>query len=101
MSQTIPFGPDGGMDAAQRNRFPTCTYALTLAAGNTAVSTIFTAGFCRRIYCNTAGTLYVQRQGDAVLTPYTVVAGTVLLGIFVTIGGTTAGSTAATVNLEM
>ncbi len=102
MPQAIPFGPsEMPADAAQHNRFPTCSYALALPAGDTLVSTIFRAGFCRRIYVNTAGTLYVQRGGDSVMTPYTVVAGTHLDGIFTAIGGTTTGSSAATVNLEL
>ncbi len=102
MPQAIPFGPSTvPADAAQHNRKPTCTYALVLPSGDTQVSTIFRTGFCTRIYCNTAGTLYVQRQQDGVMTPYTVVAGTVLEGIFVAIGGTTTGSSAATVNLEL
>lgn len=102
MPQTIPFGPATvPADALQRHRRPVCTYALAIGAADTDLATVFNAGLCSRIYCNAAGTVAVQRQGDAELTPYTVVAGTVLEGVFVKVGGTGSGSSAITVNLEL
>ena len=102
MPQAIPFGPsEMPADAAQRCLYPTCTYALAIEAGDTDVSTIFSAGFCRRIYAISAGTLFVQRKGDEAMNAYTLAVGGVLEGIFVAVGGTTTGSSAITVNLEL
>lgn len=94
MSQTIPFGPPAHIKDADAI-LTTCTYPLTISVGDTLASAIFSRGLIRRIYCNSAGTLYLRRVGDdpSVMTAYTVAAGQYLDGQFVAIGGSTTGST--------
>ena len=105
MAQTLPFGKNAPNDF--RGLLPEQTHALAIPAGDTLLNTIFNAGYARRIYVQTAGTLYVARIGDLddskalVYTPYTVAANTYYDGVWAAIGGTTRGSTSATVILEV
>lgn len=94
-----PFGPNAPAD--HTGMLTRATWALAIGASDTAMNSVFIAGIARRIYCNASGTLYVQRAGDSVMTPYTVFAGQYLDGEFTNIGGTGTGSTAMTVNLEV
>jgi hypothetical protein len=98
VSQAIPFGPasvpDGYLLTASH-------YAFAIPAGDTALNTIFNAGFARRVYCGAAGTVYLQGRNESVMVPYPVVAGEYLDGYWTAIGGTSTGSTSMTVNLEL
>lgn len=99
MSQTIPYGPSAPNDVT--GLLTKCHYAFAIPSGDTQVSTIFSAGLCRRIFCGSAGTVYAQGAGDAVMVSYAVPAGFYLDGEWVAIGGQTTGSTNMTVNLEL
>lgn len=98
MSQAIPFGPlavpDGYLLTASH-------YAYAIPSADALISTVFKAGFARRVYCGAAGTVYLQGRYETVMVPYVVVAGTYLDGYWTAIGGTTTGSTSMTVNLEL
>lgn len=70
------------------------TQAAAVGAADILLSAVFNCNFCRRIYCNGAGTLFVQRDGDQAPVAYTVVAGTIIDGRITLIGGTTNHGTA-------
>ena len=79
----------------------TQTQALTVGAADTQLGTVFNCGFCRRVYCNGPGTLFVQRALDAAPVAYTVVAGTQIDGRIVLIGGQTNHPTASALSLVL
>lgn len=100
MAQATPFGPNAPNDIT--GAMTVATFNLTVPAGDTLLSTIFNSGICRRIYCNGAGTLFLSRTGDSLnYYSYTVTASQYLDGEFAAIGGTTRGSTALSLILEM
>src|SRR5580700_5309683 len=100
---TQPIGPFQPADSAQRTRKTTATAQLTIGSADVPMSSLFNAGFARRIVSQGSGTLYVSRVDDGgVFTPYVVAVGTELRGIFAAIGGSVTGSTSGLVcNLEI
>lgn len=94
--------PIGPATLSEFDTQPSTSVALTLVAGDTLVSTLLNSPTCRAVFCGTAGTYYIQHVGNGgAYVPYTVPAGTWIRGKITAIGGTTRGSTAGTVNLEV
>ena len=103
MARTLPVGPT---QLPSLPAFVGISYNFTIGSGNTTAASVFKAGVFRRIVCNAAGTLFAALEGDVnddgttAYVSYTVVAGQILEGLFVAIGGTTTGSTAISVTVQ-
>jgi hypothetical protein len=80
----------------------TGTAFYTVVSGDKQASAVFKSGQIRRIRCNQAGALYVQRVDDAAMVgPYTVVAGEYIDGQFIAVGGTSTGTTVTDLIFEV
>jgi hypothetical protein len=81
------------------------TYAWTVGASDLDLTTktVFNAGCCRRVFCTDPGAvLYIKRIGDSAFSPYTLpIGGGYIDGVIVAIGGTTTGTVATTIVLEV
>ena len=103
MSRTLPTGPS---QLASEPAFTALSYNFTIGAGNTLASSVFNCGVFRKIVCNAAGTLFAALEGDTnddgttAYVSYTVVAGEILEGLFVAIGGTGVGSSAMSITVQ-
>lgn len=96
---------------AQLSPLTEWTLALAVPTTDTILSAQFTCGFCRRIYCPTAGTLSVKRgsatiaggavANDAAFVSYAMAANTYLDGIFVAIAGSSNGTPTSIANLVL
>ena len=92
-------GPNTASVLSPNHDLTVATAAVTVGAPDVALSSVFSAGYCRRVYCNGAGTLFVQRQDDAAPVAYTVAAGQVIDGWITLIGGTTNHPSASALSL--
>lgn len=75
----------------------------TVGAADIAMSGVFNCGFARRVVAQAAGTVFVQRSGDAAAVSYVLAVGAAVEGNIILIGGSTnyAGASAIAINLEV
>lgn len=88
MSVSVPNSP-GLTPETDQSPLTSCAWNETVGAGDVLMNTVFNAGYARRLYFNTGGTVYVKKQNDATALPYVVAAGAILDGVIVLVGGTT------------
>lgn len=76
---------------------------VTVATADIPLSGVFNCGFCRRVVAQAAGTVFIQRSGDAAPISYILTANAAVEGNIVLIGGSTnhAGASAIALNLEV
>ena len=99
MSQTLPFGPATPVYPCFFT--PTASYEFTIPSTDTLMSTIFNSGYAMRLKVQAASTVYVQHAMDGAMVKYVLAAGEDIIGPIQAVGGTSTGTTATTVVLEV
>lgn len=79
----------------------TVPYTILAADLDLTAKAQFNCGFCRRVYVNQAGSIYIQRINDTAMSLYTLAQPGYIDGAITKIGGTTTGTTAGTLVLEL
>lgn len=79
----------------------TYTQTITVGAPDILLSSIYNAGFCRRVFCGAGGTVFIQRKNDTVMVPYVLPPGGEVRGQITAIGGTTNHPSASAVALDL
>jgi hypothetical protein len=93
--------PTTAPTAAAARILTTAAQQVTVGLPDISLADIFECGFCRRVVCQAAGTVFVQRKEDPAPISYAVTAGYAVDGYIVLIGGSTNHPTASAIALSL